>query len=936
MSSNVKVVCRFRPQLANELAKNGTNIVHVNDEFTSAAVDGQRKAQFTFDRIFTDASTQEDVYEYAAKPIVEDVLKGYNGTIFAYGQTSSGKTHTMEGPSIDNPSERGIIPRIVYNVFQYIDMAPETLEFTVRVTYFEIYMEKIYDLLCDGNNNLQIHENRERGVYVRHATELYMQDPEDVMDVMRAGAERRSVAATNMNDVSSRSHSVFLMEITQKDTIKGGVKTGKLFLVDLAGSEKVSKTGAEGEVLSEAKNINKSLSALGLVIMSLVEKGQRTHIPYRDSKLTRILQESLGGNSRTTIIICCSPSSYNEQETISTLRFGQRAKSIKNKAKINIKYSAEELQKQLDKAKKELQRLAKKLKQAEAELEIWRSGGSVSESDRVQLGQAKVKLDDDDDEGEEGTEEGKPTVPGISEEERKELLAREEELLDLLDDKDKFIHELEREIETLSEDRVTITKLVSEKAQLQQMLDEQEEVEQQLTAENEDFEVALQDLAEVNEKLDSDLCETKEYLEKSENALRDQTNQFAQKLTTVCEALSLLGSKDTVNAALPESNTVADTQLSKVQAFFKQITSGSAALQKEQTEFKTKQTELVSDLDDTKKKLKTTELSVQQLEQKTKDLIATKERLSQENETLRHQYNESRDKLEKLMTETLASQAEDMKAELEKERTNQREYFLSENAQLQTERDQANEQLAEAREEKAKLEIEVEQLKSDLDSERKRAEDVAGALQQIQAKEADAEEKEQQAEVIEVAAKQQLHTYNAFSDKLRSSILEMCKKQLNPLSGDGSDNIKENSVEDSKTRLLNEIEILRHENKDISSELKKANRRVNTLSGQLDRSRQEMKHLEGEMRKAASEYQKQVRSHIQQRQARGQGNQFRRAQAIRGHGPINGHQDAHQEFWKEEQAQQRRNIVHQGEPMVGQFAEDRILAEKELNTVQYV
>lgn len=177
---------------------------------------------------------------------------------------------------------------------------------------------------------MQIHENRERGVYVRHATELYMQDPEDVMDVMRAGAERRSVASTSrlpnfrylsrhtcqrlalrqprclspscclfflcsspltdMNDISSRSHSVFLMEISQKDTVKGGVKTGKLFLVDLAGSEKVSKTGADGEVLEEAKNINKSLAALGLVIMSLTDGKERHHVPYRDSKLTRILQ----------------------------------------------------------------------------------------------------------------------------------------------------------------------------------------------------------------------------------------------------------------------------------------------------------------------------------------------------------------------------------------------------------------------------------------------------------------------------------------------------------------------------------------------------------------------------------------------------------------------------------------------------------------------
>lgn len=149
-----------------------------------------------------------------------------------------------------------------------------------------------------------------------------------------------------MNDISSRSHSVFLMEITQKDTVKGGSKTGKLFLVDLAGSEKVSKTGAEGAVLDEAKTINKSLAALGLVIMSLTEGSNRRHVPYRDSKLTRILQESLGGNARTTIIICCSPSSYNEGETFSSLRFGQRAKKIKNSARINVQYRCKASNKQ--------------------------------------------------------------------------------------------------------------------------------------------------------------------------------------------------------------------------------------------------------------------------------------------------------------------------------------------------------------------------------------------------------------------------------------------------------------------------------------------------------------------------------------------------------------------------------------------------------------
>lgn len=235
---DVKVVVRFRPQQERELLKGGAPICKFDTTGKTVSMNGTRKAAFTFDRVFDTKTSQDMIYDYTAKPIVEDVLKGYNGTIFAYGQTSSGKTFTMEGPDIDG-EHRGVIPRIVENIFSYIDIAPESFEFTVRMSYFEIYMEKIRDLLCDGNDNLQIHENRERGVYVRHATELYMQSPEEIMDVMRGGAERRSTANTNMNDLSSRSHAVVQLEVTQTDVEKGGCKTGKLYLVDLAGSEKV-------------------------------------------------------------------------------------------------------------------------------------------------------------------------------------------------------------------------------------------------------------------------------------------------------------------------------------------------------------------------------------------------------------------------------------------------------------------------------------------------------------------------------------------------------------------------------------------------------------------------------------------------------------------------------------------------------------------------
>src|SRR3984957_16824544 len=321
-------------------------------------------------------SRQKDVFDFSIKSTVDDILNGYNGTVFAYGQTGAGKSYTMMGTNIDDDEGRGVIPRIVEQIFASIMSSPSTIEYTVRVSYMEIYMERIRDLLAPQNDNLPIHEEKNRGVYVKGLLELYVSSVDEVYEVMRRGAMTRAVAATNMNQESSRSHSIFVITITQKNVETGSSKSGQLFLVDLAGSEKVGKTGASGQTLEEAKKINKSLSALGMVINSLTD-GKSTHIPYRDSKLTRILQESLGGNSRTTLIINCSPSSYNDQETLSTLRFGVRAKAIKNKAKINAELSPAELKALLKKAQGQILTFEGYISSLEGEVQIWRSGETV-------------------------------------------------------------------------------------------------------------------------------------------------------------------------------------------------------------------------------------------------------------------------------------------------------------------------------------------------------------------------------------------------------------------------------------------------------------------------------------------------------------------------------------------------------------------------------
>ncbi|CAI5732683.1 unnamed protein product [Peronospora destructor] len=359
--TNVKVFCRVRPPNERERGINTTNssdsvgfLARNNVAFASVHV--LYEETFTFDRVFHEGASQNDVFEVVGAPITQACLEGYNGTIFAYGQTGSGKTFTMQGPedvidmethslTQEELSLRGLVPRVFDYLFDTVVSKEKinTVHHTFACSFLEIYNERVYDLLDGGSTKdstgLQLRENGRKGVHVEGLIESVVTNSKQAAELMTIGAQNRRVGQTSMNRESSRSHSVFILQLQSKEVTPEGTKirTSRFNLVDLAGSERQRSTDAAGERLKEAGNINKSLSALGNVILGLSEQsvGKHRHVHYRDSKLTFLLKDSLGGNSKTFMIATISPAEDSAFETLSTLKFAQRAKMIQNSAVIN-------------------------------------------------------------------------------------------------------------------------------------------------------------------------------------------------------------------------------------------------------------------------------------------------------------------------------------------------------------------------------------------------------------------------------------------------------------------------------------------------------------------------------------------------------------------------------------------------------------------------
>ncbi|GET87637.1 Osm3-like kinesin, putative [Leishmania tarentolae] len=391
-AENIKVLVRCRPFSEKESSMGHKSCVELDmmqNTVTVKSVVGEPD-RWTFDAVINNNFTQEDIFTQFIMPLTESVLGGFNATVFAYGQSGSGKTHTMTGV-MGNSTLEGVIPRCVKHIFDSVqkmkDEAPTTTV-SMYVSFLELYNGKVRDLLAKQQVTLDIRENKDHSFFVQGAVMAQVKFPEDIIRHLEEGTDRRRVASTELNADSSRSHSVFSLILECTDTLEDGstrAVSSKLNLVDLAGSERQGKTGASGDTLKEGCNINLSLSALGTVIDTIVKGG--AHVPFRSSPLTMLLKDSLGGNSKTVMFANINPSERNMSETVSTLRFADRAKQIKNKPVVNMDSKDQKIAELTDIVKEMREKLAKYENEGTAGLE-----DEVAQL-QEKIGQLEVQLD---------------------------------------------------------------------------------------------------------------------------------------------------------------------------------------------------------------------------------------------------------------------------------------------------------------------------------------------------------------------------------------------------------------------------------------------------------------------------------------------------------------------------------------------------------------
>ncbi|XP_052901185.1 kinesin heavy chain isoform X2 [Anopheles moucheti] len=871
---SIKVVCRFRPLNDSEELAGSKFVVKFpsGPEENCLSIGGK---VYLFDKVFKPNATQEKVYNEAAKSIVSDVLAGYNGTIFAYGQTSSGKTHTMEGV-IGDPAKQGIIPRIVNDIFNHIYTMEMNIEFHIKVSYYEIYMDKIRDLLDVSKVNLSVHEDKNRVPYVKGASERFVSSPEEVFEVIEEGKSNRHIAVTNMNEHSSRSHSVFLINVKQENMENEKKLSGKLYLVDLAGSEKVSKTGAEGTVLDEAKNINKSLSALGNVISALAD-GNKTHIPYRDSKLTRILQESLGGNARTTIVICCSPASFNESETKSTLDFGRRAKTVKNVVCVNEELTAEEWKRRYEREKDKNTKLKGKIEKLEAELARWRAGETVNVEEQLDLQQDAMEASTPNVEVLLGqpADLPVPATPGGGglplSAERDTLEVERERLYQQLDEKDEEINQQSQYVEKLKEQIIDQEELIantrrdyenlqSEMTRIQQENENaKEEVKEVLQAleelavnydqKSQEIELKNKEVDTVNEELQqkqgtlntvqSELQQLKDMSSHQKKRINEMLTNLLRDLSEVGQALAADQNEMKMNVEasagkVEEEFTVARLYISKMKSEAKNLSARCANLESLQQETCRK-------VGDYEKELSECRLLISQHKARMNSLQESMREAENKKRTLEENIDALREECAKLKAAEQVSavnaeekqRADQLKVAFESQMDQLRDVHTKQVSALRDEISEKQELINELKDTNQKLTLAHQQMTADYEKLKQEEQEKSSKLQTLMLTDERREQARKDLKGLEDTVAKELQSLHALRKLFVLDLQARIKKSLNSedTEDDGGSLAQKQKIsflENNLEQLTKVHKQLVRDNADLRCELPKLEKRLRT------------------------------------------------------------------------------------------------------------
>ncbi|XP_051770734.1 kinesin-1 heavy chain isoform X3 [Ctenopharyngodon idella] len=888
----IKVMCRFRPLNSSEVMRGDKYIPKFQGE-DSVVIGGK---PYMFDRVFQSNTTQEQVYNACAQKIVKDVLEGYNGTIFAYGQTSSGKTHTMEG-NLHDSDGMGIIPRIVQDIFNYIYSMDENLEFHIKVSYFEIYLDKIRDLLDVSKTNLSVHEDKNRVPYVKGCTERFVCSPEEVMDTIDEGKSNRHVAVTNMNEHSSRSHSIFLINVKQENTQTEQKLSGKLFLVDLAGSEKVSKTGAEGAVLDEAKNINKSLSALGNVISALAEGS--TYVPYRDSKMTRILQDSLGGNCRTTIVICCSPSSFNEAETKTTLMFGQRAKTIKNTVCVNVELTAEQWKKKYEREKEKNKTLKNTITWLENELNRWRNGESVPIEEQYDKEKANAEVLALDNVVNNDKLTSSPSIPALkfTDAEREKCEAELAKLYKQLDDKDDEINQQSQLAEKLKQQmldqeellastrrdhdnlQAELTRLQMEneasKEEVKEVLQALEELavnydqkSQEVEDKTKEFETLSEELNQKSSVLASIDSELQKLKEMTNHQKKRVTEMMSSLLKDLAEIGIAVGSNDIKQheggGLIDEEFTVARLYISKMKSEVKTLVKRSKQLESAQAESNKK-------MDENEKELAACQLRISQYEAKIKSLTEYLQNIEQKKRQLEENVDSLNEELVKLSAqekvhamekENEMQSANEVKTAVEQQIQNHREAHQKQLSSLRDELETKEKLITELQDQNQKIMLEQERLKVEHEKLRSTDQEKSRKLHELTVMQDRREQARQDLKGLEETVAKELQTLHnlrkLFVQDLATRVKKSAEMDSDDTGGSAAQKQKISFLENNLEQLTKVHKQLVRDNADLRCELPKLEKRLRATAERVKALESALKEAKENAARDRKRYQQEV------------------------------------------------------------------------------